>query len=154
MPRKRIHQTYQISLTASDMIHRVGRLLKHRAEVFFRDRGLDLSPEQWGLLLKVAEKEDHPQGKLADGALRDYPNVTRLLDALEEKGLTVRRPSPQDRRCSLVSLTESGKQLIDEFLPEVIEEKGRYFDGLNEKDVEQLRRVLTAIESNILRHYK
>ena len=154
MPRKRIHQTYQISLTASDMIHRVGRLLKHRAELFFRGKGLDLSPEQWGLLLKVAENEDRPQGELADRALRDHPNVTRLLDALEERGLTVRRPSPNDRRCTLVSLTESGRQLIDDFLPAVVEEKGKYFDGLNEKDVEHLRRVLTVIEGNIVRHYE
>lgn len=44
-------------------------------------------------------------------ALRCTPrNVTGLLDALEDSGLVVRRPHPDDRRATLVDLTTRGKR--------------------------------------------
>ena len=129
-------------------------MLKHRAEILFRELGLDLSPEQWGLLLKIAEREGCPQGELADRALRDYPNVTRLLDGLEKRGLIVREPSTRDRRRVLVRLAESGRRLIDEYLPTVIEKKGKYYEGLDERDLDSLRRILAVVEENILKDYE
>lgn len=39
-------------------------------------------------------------------------NVTGLVDALEASGFVIRRPHPTDRRATLVSLTESGKQAM------------------------------------------
>ena len=73
MPLTQIYQTYAVSLTASDMILRVGRLLRHRAASFFKSRGIDLTPEQWSLLLKLAEKEGQTQGSLADPASMTIP---------------------------------------------------------------------------------
>ena len=150
MNHKRIHQTYQVSLTASDMIYRVGRLFRRRAEVFFREHGLDLTPEQWGLLLRIAETENQSQGDLADPVLRDYPNVTRMLDGLEKKALVKRSPDPDDRRKTLISLTSQGKNLLDEYIPMVVEEKGRYFEGLDQRDVNRLREILAVIEKNLV----
>ena len=44
-------------------------------------------------------------------ALRCTPrNVTGLLDALEDSGLVVRRPHPEDRRATLVGLTTRGQR--------------------------------------------
>ena len=39
--------------------------------------------------------------------------MTAALDRLEAKGMIVRRPNPNDRRGSLVRLTEPGRELID-----------------------------------------
>jgi DNA-binding MarR family transcriptional regulator len=51
------------------------------------------------------------QRALAD-VLRVTPrNVTGLVDGLEEAGLVVRSRHPQDRRASLVSLTDAGVEL-------------------------------------------
>ena len=38
-------------------------------------------------------------------------NVTALVDALEEKQLVERKPSPNDRRASIVDLTEKGREI-------------------------------------------
>jgi DNA-binding MarR family transcriptional regulator len=153
MSRKRVHQTYEITATATDLIHRVGRLLRHQTAAYFRRQGIDVSPEQWRLLLQLAEHHPQSQGQLADPVLNDYPNITRLIDGLERRELVIRKPDPQDRRSVLVDLTETGKSLIDQWLPDVIEEKAKCYDGLTERDVAALRRILAAMENNILKEY-
>ena len=153
MSKKRIHQTYTVTETASDMIQRVSRLMRHQASAHFRRQGIDVSPEQWRLLLQLAEHQPQSQGQLADPVLNDYPNITRLIDGLERRGLVARESDPRDRRSVLVSLTEAGKSLLDQWLPDVIEEKAKCFDGLTERDVAALRRILATMENNILKEY-
>jgi DNA-binding MarR family transcriptional regulator len=40
------------------------------------------------------------------------PAVTRIVGALEDRGLVVRRPSPDDARSTLVEITEEGRRLL------------------------------------------
>ena len=47
-------------------------------------------------------------------------SMTSLLDTLERRGLVSRLPDPDDRRRLLVSLTDEGQRVVDEFLPEVV----------------------------------
>lgn len=153
MRKKRIYQTYEVTATAADLIQRLGRLMRHHAAAYFRRQGLDVSPEQWRLLLQLAEHQPQSQGQLADPVLNDYPNITRLIDGLERRGLVEREPDPGDRRSVLVSLTETGKSLLDQWLPDVIEEKAKCYDGLTERDVAALQRILATMENNILKEY-
>ncbi|MHB1064886.1 MAG: MarR family winged helix-turn-helix transcriptional regulator [Georgenia sp.] len=69
----------------------------------------DLSPHQSRALRVVCASEPPP--RLADvaQALRIAPrSATEVVDALEEKGLARRMPSPQDRRAVVVEPTSEG----------------------------------------------
>lgn len=145
----KIYKTYQQSLTASDLIYRVTRHLRQKLFNFFKKAQIDLSPEQWRLLLQVAENNGRPQSEFADPILNDRPNITRIIDGLEKRGFIARSAAPGDRRSTLIYLTHDGKELINTYLPEVIEEKAIYFEGLNEKDMRELIRIMTIIETNL-----
>lgn len=149
MPR--IHETYEVLETAADRLTRVARLLRFRAAGFLRAQGLDITPEQWRLLLLLKDRDGRNQGDLADPLLGDYPNVTRMLDGLVRRGLVQRRPNPDDRRVVLVTLTMAGRDVLDQTLPELIQEKERYFDGLDRRELTELNRVLDMVESNLVR---
>ena len=41
-------------------------------------------------------------------------NVTKLVDALEAEGLVAREPHPQDRRATVLRLTEEGRRVCQE----------------------------------------
>jgi DNA-binding MarR family transcriptional regulator len=58
-------------------------------------------------------------GPLTPGELAAYekvqpPSMTRVLAALEERGLVDRSPHPSDGRQALVELTEAGRDLLEQ----------------------------------------
>ena len=45
-------------------------------------------------------------------------NITGLIDSLEERGLVQRTACPGDRRSKVGKLTDSGRQLLENILPD------------------------------------
>jgi len=137
--------------SASYLIYRVGRLSRFQTSQFFKEVGVDITPEQWVLLLRLFEKDGQSQGELADKNFHDYPNITRMVDALENRMLAERTPDPGDRRKFLIHLTQEGRGLVEKFLPRVVEMKKKNFMGLAKEDRNSLMSLLRKIESNLLK---
>jgi DNA-binding MarR family transcriptional regulator len=83
------------------------------------ERGLTLS--QYGLLQPLANCEVARVRELADQAGIAAPTATRILDALERRGIVQRRRSVGDRRGVSVTLTPHGREILcdeDEWMRE------------------------------------
>jgi MarR family transcriptional regulator, organic hydroperoxide resistance regulator len=74
------------------------------------DGGLTLS--QYGLLEGLANRRVARVQELATAAGISASTATRILDALERRGIVRRRRSSQDRRAVAVSLTDLGHDLL------------------------------------------
>ena len=57
--------------------------------------------------------------------------ITQRLDRLQSRGLVVRAPSESDGRGVLVALTDDGRALIDDALPDHIDTENRLLAGLS-----------------------
>jgi DNA-binding PadR family transcriptional regulator len=71
--------------------------------------------------------------------------MTKRLDRLAEAGLIERRPNPDDRRGTLVKLTDRGKATIDRLLPVHLANEQRLLAPLNpaqQGTLDQLLRLL------------
>lgn len=77
----------------------------------FRKNGLDITPEQWTVLIYLWEKDGVTQQELCNATFRDKPSMTRLLDNMEKLHLIVRISQESDRRVNLIHLTKTGKEL-------------------------------------------
>ncbi len=75
----------------------------------------DLTAQQYNLLrlLRSEAPTPVPTLTLAVKLISRAPDITRMLDRLEERGWIVRTRSVSDRRAVLVSITESGLKLLD-----------------------------------------
>ncbi|MGE4422577.1 MAG: MarR family winged helix-turn-helix transcriptional regulator [Pseudodesulfovibrio sp.] len=135
--------------TAGYLIYRVGRLLRYQAVRFFKENGLEISPEQWEMLMKIAELGAPAMGDLVDPAVGDYPNVTRMVSGLESMGFAARTPNPEDRRSFLVSLTDRGERFLDDVYPSLTEAKEEFFRDLDRRDVTVLISLLKRLEANL-----
>ena len=136
--------------SASYLIYRVGRLSRFQTSQFFKEVGVDITPEQWVILLRLFENDGQSQGDLADRNFHDYPNITRMVDALERRFLVTRTPDPGDRRKFLIHLTQKGSDLVESLLPQVVEMKKNNFIGLAKEDRHSLMSLLRKIENNLL----
>src|SRR5215204_4618176 len=87
------------------------RLRALEDELFAR---YDLTPQQYNALRLLRAEHPVPTLALADRLVSRAPDITRLLDKLEQRGLVARTRKPGDRRSVLVGITPSGAALLDE----------------------------------------
>jgi DNA-binding MarR family transcriptional regulator len=73
-----------------------------------------LSHAQYSLLFGLAAEPELSASQLAAIADLSPATVTQMLDHLEADGLVTRVRSQRDKRVVLVSLTTSGRQLVEE----------------------------------------
>ena len=77
----------------------------------FRQEGIEITPEQWTILLSLWEKDGVTQQELCYATFKDKPSMTRLIDNMERQHLVVRISDKNDRRTNLIHLTKTGREL-------------------------------------------
>lgn len=77
-----------------------------------RDESLDLNANQLSAMGVLLRHGDRSMGELAVLENVQPPSMTRIVNGLEERGLVARTVRPADRRQSVVTLTESGREVL------------------------------------------
>ena len=77
-----------------------------------------ISEQKWRVLRVVQEIGPVEQTVIAKRACLLLPSLTRLMHAMESDGLLTREASTEDRRKSIVSITDKGRALIAEHASE------------------------------------
>ena len=72
-------------------------------------------------------------------------NITTLVDALEKEGIVQRHPHPNDRRATLIVLTESARQTLGEQMADHKNQVAQLFMPLSESDRQKLLELLQDI---------
>lgn len=71
--------------------------------------------------------------------------ITQRLDRLQARGLITREPSPTDGRVVLVQLTEQGRELIDQVLPDHLATEERLLAALTPEQRAELADILRTL---------
>lgn len=102
-------------------------------------------------VLYGSENETSTASTLGEACMEKPANLTRVCNDLEEQGLVIRGNRPGDRRCVMISLTDAGRRLIEQVMPEVWQRTTRAYDGYTQEDLrlqEQLfRRQLENLDN-------
>jgi DNA-binding MarR family transcriptional regulator len=123
--------------------------LRHRARAAALLAPLGLHPGQEALLLELDRTGPSIQAQLSDALGCEPPSVTLMTRKLEASGHVRRRPTPSDKRASIVELTDSGKALtaqVKKLWHALAEET---VAGLPAQVAADLPAVLTAMAANV-----
>jgi DNA-binding MarR family transcriptional regulator len=117
------------------------RLRMLEDELFAR---FDLTPQQYNALrlLKAEHPAAIPTLTLANRLVSRAPDITRLLDKLEQRGLIERERLADNRRVVQVRLTESGMALLDELSEPLKDCHARQLGHLSSVQLKQLCELL------------
>ncbi len=77
-----------------------------------------VTEQQWRVLRVLEEGGPTDPTEIAHQSCLLMPSLTRILRGLEDKGFSTRRAHPTDRRKFVIEITEAGRGLIDENIPE------------------------------------
>lgn len=136
------------------LVNKTALFLKMSGLQFFKEKNFAITPEQASILHILYQEDGISQRQLGKTALKDRPNITRLIDILEEKKFVYRELDPQNRRIFKVFITEEGKKQVESILPDIMEARKRAFDGLSEEDLEILKNILVKIQNNLEETFK
>lgn len=96
-----------------DQIGFLLRLASQRHSVIFQSTISEhLTPTQFATLMRVAELGEVSQNHLGRLAAMDIATTKGVVDRLKQKQLLATRPDPNDKRRSIISLTETGQRMI------------------------------------------
>jgi DNA-binding MarR family transcriptional regulator len=113
-------------ITLLDQVLEVAVLINRDMDSSLGEHGL--TPARTHLLWELFHRGPCAQRVLADALGVTARNVTGLVDGLEETGYVTREPHPEDRRATLVTLTDHGTDVMTQM----------------EKDQERFARILFA----------
>ena len=96
-------------------------------------------------ILRGVYPEGYARGEISERMLENAPDVTRLLDRLENAGLASRDRSANDQRVSVNRITEKGLQLLEEMKEDLESAKRRYENLLTTSEYRQLIEICEKI---------
>ena len=79
----------------------------------------------------------------------EQPTMAALLTRMERDGLVSRKPHPEDKRASLISLTAKGKSKLPHVKQKLVEEAQTATAGLSKADAEMLVSLLKRVAKNL-----
>jgi DNA-binding MarR family transcriptional regulator len=122
---------------------RTNSVLENTAERFFRDYRLSIATYNVLRILRTATKDGMTCSQVGDEMVARVPDVTRLVDRLEEAGLVKRGRERDDRRVVRVALTAAGITLVEK-LDQPVADLHRQL--LSHMTIEELRTLNTLLE--------
>ena len=102
---------FDIQLIFAILNGKVSTAINRKLSRNFRQEGVEITPEQWTILLFLWEKDGVTQQELCNATFKDKPSMTRLIDNMERQHLVVRISDKKDRRNNLIHLTKTGREL-------------------------------------------
>lgn len=107
----------------------------------------DITPTQYNVLriLRGAGAHGLCRQEVGERLVRRVPDVTRLLDRMEETGLIARVREGEDRRYVLTRIQPKGVELLERLDTEICAIHRRQFGHMDDGQLRQLIDLLTEV---------
>jgi DNA-binding MarR family transcriptional regulator len=140
----------QLDLLPMKVIGNLGKatrlVTRDYLDPFFKSHGLQLGEfDVLATLRRSGAPYELAPTQLFEALLISSGGMTNRLDRLEKAGLIARAPNPQDRRGTLVLLTEEGLALMNRIVPLHVENEARSLSNLSREEQETLDRLLEKL---------
>lgn len=132
-----------LNLKAIIALSRCIQSVNKREYKIIKEGGLTFS--QFGVLEVLYHKGDLRVSEIIDKILSTGGNMTVVIDNLAKDGLVERCVDPADRRASLISITEKGRNLMSEVFPKHVDNLDEIFSVLNAEEKKNLISLLKKL---------
>ena len=136
-----------IEFTAFLSLQRTADVLMNRLTVLLKD--YDMSFSQFNILrILRGTPEGLPVGEISARMVRREPDLTRLLDRLENRRFVIRSRESRDRRVVTARIVDAGLRILEELDPQVEGTEKAFFVGIDESKLIGLIELLDELREN------
>ena len=130
-------------------LHLIGYRVKRYIAAKLRQHDIPLTPEQFMLIDLLWNQGEMTQQQLANQMQKDKNSVTVLVDAIEQKGLVVRKQNANDRRSNTIVLTDKALELKLVAKQIGISTLDHILEGISEDELHLFLNTLRRINQNM-----
>jgi len=129
---------YQLSITSNAVSDLIARSYRAR---------FGLKIPEWRMMAVLGENPSMTQRELVAATAMDKVMVNRASKALVDRGLIGRAPNEADGRSHHLVLTETGRELYDQIVPQAVAIEAELESSLSQDDARQLSEILGKLRS-------
>lgn len=107
-----------------------------------------LSPSQWRTMVVLGPRQLLSASEIVERSSMDKVNVSRAVKTLSEAGLLQRDIDENDRRRTVLRLTEKGKDILEDLTPKMRTLEEKILEGLTEEDRLKLLELMAKVRFN------
>ncbi|MFZ0368923.1 MAG: MarR family transcriptional regulator [Halobacillus sp.] len=107
-----------------------------------------LNPTEFGVLELLYHEGEQPLQKIGEKILLASGSITYVVDKLEKKEYLERIPCPNDRRITFASITEKGREFLNDIFPDHWKQIERITGGLTDEEKVQAIELLKKLGKN------
>ena len=124
---------------------------RYNAEMEKALKSLGLDQGRWRVLIVLCEADSLGIAQIADTIVYKLSTTTRIVQRLQQAGLVTSRPSASDARVTAVSITPTGRGLVDRSRTIARNVFRTAFADVPDRAVDSFCDVLRAIDANLAR---
>ena len=108
-------------------------------------KNVGITPGQFGVITLISANTGITQSALARAVGIERSTMVAVIDALEERNLLERHPSPIDRRSNALVLSSKGADLFKILKPMVLDHEERIAVDISSEEKTQLLQLLSKL---------
>jgi DNA-binding MarR family transcriptional regulator len=132
--------------TEEELAPRLRLAVTRTARRLRQEGGGELGPTQTAALATIERHGPLGPSELAQLERIAKPTATRVVNRLERAGLIERSRDPLDGRCSILTASAAGSEMLREIRARKTAYFARRLDQLDDEDVAALERAVEALE--------
>jgi len=126
-------------------VSRANQAIQKQSAVTFKEGGLTTA--QFAVLEALYHKGTLTIQEIINSILSTGGNMTVVICNLEKEKLIERHVNPEDRRSSLIEITQKGKKIIEEIFPDHLQSLKEEFKVLTTEEKQVLITILKKLST-------
>lgn len=118
------------------------------AQKRLREHGFKITIDQWLIIKSILENPTITQQEIAKKVFKDNASVTRIIELLVKSEYLKRKVNTEDRRKSILLVTEEGKSIIEKVQNLVLENRKNALQNITSEELELMNVSLNKIIEN------
>lgn len=143
MPNEILNKKVGATLVATGILSRV------MAIQAFHERGFEITPEQYLVLSILDDHGELYQRQISEITYKDRPNITRIINILEEHELVKRVEDVNKRKVFKIVVTPKGRDVRAKIKPTMIELREITTQNISKEELESCLATLGKMLDNM-----
>ncbi len=142
-------QNVQLEESLGYILGRAARTLGAYINRRFDALGIEITCEQWSILVSLWQQDGQTQQEIASQTCKDKTSMTRLIDTMERHGMVKRTANAKDRRQKCIVLTDKGRKVYGKVVGEMQKSLDQVEAKMSSKDMAVCKKVLCQVYSHL-----